>query len=365
MSLPGYIGGRIGRLRAAQARRKLRLASYVAIVLEILPWSKKRISLNAFLIFFLPSELLLLIFFCSNRQQITHGSLEISYVFLASLWFWIGPTLIWRYEGVILPRYWKCTRHVIPSRQAFFRYRARYRSELTRVNLWFLLLWTIGVSWTFFVSFDFIKGFGFSTMTDPWWLTWFLGVVLWGFISGLGFSACIRTFFICRDLAREDLIINPWHPDGRGGLGYVGKLLVHTTGSLASGAIFIPILFTLLRSMKDTSGTYSLAILIGFYAAAILLSFLIPAIIIHRRMETEKQKVLTALALKRSSSLDDVDTSEEMAQFFRQVIIRQDFRDANAMDAWPFQPGNLVPMFGSVILPILLFALDKLFGKLL
>ncbi len=346
-----------------KTQKRLKNISFVAFILEALPGGKRRIGLKALLVFFLPSELALFVFFLSRQDRIAHGWVEILYVVLASLWFWLGPVLIWRYERVTLPTYWKCTRPLIPDRRAFFRYRARHKTALTRISLILLFSWSLAVCWAYFASFEFVRGFGFSTMLDPWWFLWMLGVAVWSFITGLGFSASIRTFFVCRDLARSDMSVDPWHEDGRGGLGYIGKLLAHTSLSLASGTLFLPILLTLFRSMRQAIETYSLALLIGIYALAILVSFLLPALIIHSRMVLEKEKVLGLLAAKRLSSLSALNGVDEQGEFYRQIILRKDIQAASSMHPWPFQQMNLVSLIGALVLPVLLFAIDKGIGK--
>lgn len=77
----------------------------------------------------------------------------------------------------------------------------------------------------------------------------------------------------------------------------------------------------------------------------------------------EKEKVLGLLAAKRLSSLSALNGVDEHGEFYRQIILRKDIQAASSMHPWPFQQMNLVSLIGALVLPVLLFAIDKGIGK--
>jgi hypothetical protein len=106
-------------------------------------------------------------------------------------------------------------------------------------------------------------GFGVMSSFDWWWILAVFGVISYGFISAFGFLGVFRTLFAISNLLPIPIKIDPYHPDGNGGLGFIGSFLTETAVLFASGSVFIPILFKIYEAEGGLGGVNVLILILG------------------------------------------------------------------------------------------------------
>lgn len=310
-------------------------------------WRRTKISA----LWGIPLLVSLVSFFWLRRSYITNDRVCILYLFTAALWSFVGPLLIWHYETRTVRGFWRACRKLSINRSEVREARRLvHDSALARKSsICFLAAWTMVVCLAFHYSYPFVKGFGFFSRTDIWWLLGFLYVVIYSLLTGTGFLLVVQTIRMIRVLDRLRVTVDPYHPDGRGGLGFVGKLATQTVLMFASGALYLPILLRIHTSISPRSSDF-VPVLVFSYAAAISLSFATPVFLVHRKLEKVKERMLSEVALR----LGTTNTNPDVRTFIQDLWLRANYTDIKSMNTWPFNAENALAVISSIILPILL-----------
>jgi hypothetical protein len=290
-----------------------------------------------------------------RRDSITNDRIAISYVFLAATWSFIGPLFIWRYETKTVKEFWLSCRKIAVDRAEIRDARKLVHKTLLprRFGIVFLITWSLLVCAAFNYSYPFVKGFGFFSRTDFWWLLGFFYVVVYSIFTGIGFLLVLQTLRLIRVLHSLRIVVDPYHPDGRGGLGFVGGLMTQTALMFASGALYIPILLRVHSSISQYASDL-VPLLVALYAVAIGLSFATPVWFVHRKLEKEKKEMLQAVATKLSSHCQNSD----LPMLVKYLWLRGNYADIKSMKTWPFDTENALTVISSIFLPILLTIID-------
>lgn len=265
----------------------------------MLPGDERR-SLFKTTTFFGLSALGILTSFLLMRLNLVMYDLRIiAFVYLAVLWSFLGPYLIWRYEHITLKNYWAGCRQVVADKKSYLKYKKGFIHSIARGHLStaILICWTLLVVFAFFASFNFMKGLGIKSYSDPWWIIQVICIAVYAYITGIGFLGVLRTLLLIEGFLQLEVKVDPYHPDGRGGLGFVGKFLAETGLIFSSGSVFIPILITVLKSQSGSSG-FLVLFLVTIYAAMIALSFIVPVWLVHLKLQKEKDETIKVIGKK-------------------------------------------------------------------
>lgn len=311
----------------------------------------------------IPVFLVLSGFLFARKAHISHDALTVALVFLAALWTWVGPVFIWRYEHITSVNFWAMCRKVVKDKKRLQELRNRMKRSVLfgGINPFLIAVWCILIIVTFISSYDFMIGFGVTGKQDVWWYVQVLGVSVYAFITGIGFLMVLRTFSLIRNFLPLNVIINPYHPDQRGGLGFFGRLLAETSFMFASGALFVPILMKLHVAMYAEKSIIVLVI-IGIYVLMIALSFMVPIWLIHKKLMKEKLNMLQNLSISLKQFQGWLN-EEGVERYWKYRTYRDQYEDVSRIITWPFDTYNLTTAAFSVTLPVVLTVLQIFFSR--
>ena len=149
-----------------------------------------------------------------------------------------------------------------------------------------------------------------------------------------------------------DIILDPYSPDNRGGVTYIGSFLAESTLMFGSGAVYCPILIKAFSDQFGLQGYLIMGILI-LYTLAILLSFIIPIWLMHRKIELEKGHMIQQIA-KEINRLSNMNKGNDVKKNLQALLIHKKLENVKDILTWPFQLENLMMVFASIVLPIIL-----------
>ena len=158
-------------------------------------------------------------------------------------------------------------------------------------------------------------------------------------------------------ICEQSIDINPFHPDGFGGLSALGNLPLRTASFIASASLYIPYGINRMREfgIKNIVGASSI-IAVSILSIIILLTFIIPLLPVHRLAKKNKYDLLMIIGNKLRNRLESFEKCDMCME--RDVELLVDYYNYNSireMKVWPFNTRTLFEIFCYVILPVLLF----------
>ncbi len=324
---------------------------------------KERTCLLASLFFGVPALVLLTFFFIQRRAELAHDATTIFFAYLACFWCFVGPSFIWRQEYSNLKQFWFKLRKCSADKRDFYKIKSLYKYSVinNKFNRIFLLLWWLLVMLAFLTSYDFMVGFGVRSPIDYWWFIQIIGVAGYAYFTGVGFLHVIRTLKISHSIKKHKIKLNIYHPDKRGGLGFLGKFFTETCFMFASGSLYIPILLKLYDARIEGSCNYVLALIV-IYALMIGLSFAYPMYIFHKIIEKQKNGALIDIGNKLNLLIKSNFFDKHCNNSFEQTL-RNRFQDVQHIVTWPFNIENATTVTISILLPIILTFTQILVSK--
>lgn len=317
------------------------------------------------LLFGVPPSIVFVLYIILRFEHFSFGYL-VSLSFLI-VFFLTAPHIVWYYDGVVLPSFFAEIAEIFDSDADIIAISERYQRRFT--DYWWVpslvTLPTIPV--LMFGGQSFVRAHGLFGATDVvFWLV--LVALLWAsiFVS-IGFVMVYTTIGIVRTIATEELIIDPLHPDGLGGMSTIGYLSIRTTVMLSMGSLLLPLQFQYAIGTDPilTGIIYVNGVL---YAIAIAVSFVYPTLIVNRRANELRERKLSELrtqyqTLKTQSkeprfgaSLDSTDRDLEL----KLQRIRQEYQDFQEVTLYPMELSIIVRLIGSVLLPVIFIFIDTL-----
>jgi MFS family permease len=177
-------------------------------------------------------------------------------------------------------------------------------------------------------------------------------------------------FLILRMLFRFDVNIQPFHPDGCGGLGsLMGQSEKLYWGMIVYGVIAaLGILSNTLVYGLELFSLYNFGMLLS-YVLLTGIAFFLPLYALTESMRNAKQKLLTsikdryrALNEKQGGGANDLDglSDEHVADL---KALRSLQQTARSMQVWPFNRGSLIRFTCAIATPILIVSIALLFFR--
>lgn len=267
----------------------------------------------------------------------------------------IGPVLIWRYDQHVFPTFVREVDDVVRHHDALIQTVDRYELFFSE-RYWILMLpWAGLIVAAMVANLEFFQGLGATGLFHPAFLTYLVFATWWSIITGIGLHGALTTVLCIRAVGDLELVIDPLHHDGLGGLSTIGYFSIRATLMNSIGSFALPIAFAIAAGGEYQSLVY---LAVAGYIGFILLSFAYPTLYVNRRaqkirQETLQQKREQIRALEeRMSFTDATGDLEQLEQQLKIRTLRDDFNEYQSVKLYPLSVSILTRLASSILLPI-------------
>jgi hypothetical protein len=183
------------------------------------------------------------------------------------------------------------------------------------------------------------------------WLT--IVIISLLLFAGIGLWNSFGALFYVANILKDDLRIDPMHPDGFGGLEPIGDFIIKATLIISTGSLIIP--FALIAASEGVIGgefRFITLILTGLYIFIVLLSFIVPLLKLNNVAKRYKYSIIKEAVGKYDvllKELLDNPTSENQAKI--ELYHGTYLVEIKKMKIWPFTGLTLIQVFGAIALP--------------
>ena len=333
-------------------KKQIKYYSLISTISNIIIYKQKRKFLILSFIFGFPEFLLISTLFIDRYELLTHDIKTIILVYLAAIWAWIGPAMIWDYETRILPSFLQKIKHFFKDKKDYHYFKKKHMISISSyaVSRIFIISWISLIVYIYINSHSYMLKFGIHDENDYYWYISILGVAFYSYLTALGFLLAVKTISLLLDLLKYEHKIDFYHHDGKGGFLFVGGFITKTTLMFSTGAVYIPILLELSTSQNNTNLPL-IAIII--YVIAIIFSFLLPVYLFHEKISMAKNRYLLKIRKKINFYRQCINQSGNTA-YHNYIIYRDDYNYINQFTTWPFDLKNFTTFSASFLLPIIL-----------
>lgn len=277
----------------------------------------------------------------------------------------VAPYLIWYYDARLFPQFQETIRPLIETPTAMDDIGQQYHRLLNSWWWGFVLLATIPIPLLLWFGTPFLRQRGLFGVTDP--LFWLVaGLLLWiAVIVGIGFLLVTIMFVVVRNIAAQQLNIDPMHPDGLGGMSAIGHYAIRTTTLFSLGALLLPLQVQYATTVGSTATTliYIMGAVYGLFIAG---CFLYPTLKINRKAEAIRSDILDDLreqyySLKQTTDEPTIGVDLEATDpAVEQKLnrLQEEYREYRDVRLYPLQLSILVRLFTSVLFPVLLLVIE-------
>lgn len=319
----------------------------------------------AVLVFALPPTAIVAAYVLLRSPYLSRG--YVSSLFSLVVLLWVAPYLVWYYDRRIFPRFFDECADLLVDDGALDAVADRY-GRLYSERWWVAsLLASLPIPFLLAGGEEWVRAHGLFGVGDPLFLL-VAAVLLWiGVVVGIGFLFVLVTLSVVRSVAVNRLRVDPFHPDGLGGMSVVGSFTIQTTVLFSTGALLLPLQLQYAAATGPTT-TGLIYLMGGLYAVFIAASFLYPTYAVSRRAERVRSDALNRIreqyrAIKRNAGEPDVGASTDGADTATEQKlqrIRQEYRDYESLRLYPLDFSIAARLVGSVLLPLLFIVLDTL-----
>jgi len=288
---------------------------------------------------------------------------------LAYTWVWYGPYLIYKFERDYFPSFWE---RVLRRWEgdgwalAFFmslkeRYYESYLREYYRFSVPLVLLALVDAA---FMCDYAVKFFGAKALLDPWYVVAVAEMTVIVFLGGIGFNGVYTVVRVIKELrehfrGREDVLVDPLHEDGFGGLMAFGEIAIKATLLFASGSVLLPFLLDISHWLGGI--TFVLGIIsAGIFVFFVLLVFLYPTLLLHDIARRGKELHLSGLMREYRRILSAYFSEGKVTEDnLRSLEVINDCIDkVRSMKEYPLDSMIIAQLATSLIFPIVVSALQ-------
>lgn len=315
-------------------------------------------------IFGLPVWILFNINFLLRAAKMDGADWLLASVYLASLWIWIAPLLVYAWE------------------QRFRRYREELRERSViegwdesivteacdRADRWrelfgigFALLSVAAQIAALPVLDQYLGTHGWS---DP--VQW-SSLVVTGFMcyaSGIGLWGVIKGILVTSAVAKSDLDWLPLHPDDLGSYGFIGDFSLYTTALFSVGCLVVPATIEI-AAFIDGLGKYVVGSTAGVFSLAVAASFFIPTVSISRLARRKKDGYIRRIGeevQKRASVIMGQSRQGDHVAAEVEALLAY-YERVKAATTYPFGVAATAKLGLSIAAPIALFFLEYFLGR--
>ena len=185
-----------------------------------------------------------------------------------------------------------------------------YRAEMVRVLSWRYL--PLGLLWAFVGSLVVVQTV-FVRAPNVVCIWAMLSTLLLFLVSSIGFYGVYVVVTLTKKVLAEDLIFDPYHPDGRGGFSALESLSILAAFHFSSGALVIPLAIEVMRNLGSAYGALAIATygLIGLFALAIIVIFVFPTLLINSFVRRRREKAILMSRSEISGILTEFKTNDQ------------------------------------------------------
>ena len=186
-----------------------------------------------------------------------------------------------------------------------------------------------------------------------------------GFTAGIGFWGVMGLVEVIQGLQKHELTLDAGHPDGFGGLRCAGSLLASWVALFYSGSLLFPYAFDVIRGKSPTADAEMVTyVMMGAFMLIGLVSFACGVARLHRigfdfkiRADRESSARLEAL-MEESVHVKGQDLATVLRPLIYYHVSHQ---RVGEMKEYPYDARTLLELSASVLIPILVAVLDKVF----
>ena len=168
------------------------------------------------------------------------------------------------------------------------------------------------------------------------------------------------TLLIVINISKLRLKLDAFHPDGVGGVGCVGELIIRTTMLFSTGALFLPIIYQV-GKYGSVAFPYIVFLAVCFSSFS-LVSFLVPSFIIYRAANRQKESILNDLRHRYRKARFAIEggkaRTRRMYTALEVMCIMDEYRAYARLRVFPINLNILVQVVYSVIIPFVLLLID-------
>lgn len=297
-------------------------------------------------------------------------SISLSFIYasaLGLLWVNIAPYLIWYYDERVLPEFFSHLSELISDADQRQELAKKYNRFFAKPRLSVSLFWAFALMTIVYASEPALRSQGLVGAGEVFLWTTYAYAAYIGLVLGHGFVGPITTILLIRDVAKNELEIDPLHPDNLGGLSTVGYVSIRTTLLFSSGSLFLPLLF-----FFSSEGGVSTIIfgITSLYILTIFTSFVYPTMIVNRRAQEYRDSVLEDLRqeygeIEKSMKEPDQNEIAELNKRLELQRVQRNYENYNSVSLYPLQLSILTRLLGSVILPVFFMVVELYLPDLL
>lgn len=182
-----------------------------------------------------------------------------------------------------------------------------------------------------------------------------IGAYMWGIVVWLIFY----TIYFVNWISKQDLIVNPFHPDSFGGLSIIGNLTIWATALLSTVSLYFPYGLAVVRESSNKEANNFLFGGFIFLIVFILITFFIPLLSLNRLARNKKLNLLQKHGKEidhETSQLNEKDVS--INQYLKTLLKFERYKKIERMNVWPFDWNVIIALIGSILLPVIIFILE-------
>ena len=270
---------------------------------------------------------------------------------LAFCWLFIAATLIDLFEYAI-DDFWEKYRKISKlAENKFVEFKEKYNKKVfsKKYLIFSVILYITGFIYMPQILHE--HGIAILVTID---LLMIPAAIMWGIIGYLSLYMYPFSYRICE----QDIEINPFHPDGFGGLSALGNLPLRTASFISSASLYIPYGINRAREfgLQTIVGASSM-LAVSVLSVLILLTFVVPLLPIHQLAKKSKYNLLEKIGSKLKSKLDAFEREDiDIEKDIELLIAYYNYNSIKEMKVWPFNTHTLFEIFSYVVLPLILFA---------
>jgi len=178
-----------------------------------------------------------------------------------------------------------------------------------------------------------------------------IAAIMWGIVFYLTFYM----YYFIKKISSYPLAVNPFDPDGFGGLSIIGKLPLRIAALISSGSLYIPYGMNRVfyMGMETPVGLFILfgVIVVSFVIA---ITYFVPLFPINRIAKNMKNNMLDTFSSQLKIMIGEPDKKTCEKNYLKTLVAFEHYREIKQMKVWPFSPKMLFELFAYILLPAFL-----------
>lgn len=179
--------------------------------------------------------------------------------------------------------------------------------------------------------------------------------IILAILGSIGIWGTIQLISMIWRIRKYDATLNPYSPDGFGGMGILANFAVKATVMYSTGALMIPMTYDV-ATRNDTlhQAFYGGLFASVFFSITVMLSFLVQIVALNRAAAKGKNKLLEETGQQCVICARDCQDESNPNRGIQMLVAQSFYNQVNQMRVYPFDLGIIMKLAGSLALPILL-----------